>query len=168
MSVISASVGKGGVNRKPDVRAVQCLLNLKLNMVQSGLTAKLEMDGELGKATLDAIDLYQRKVMKSPKPDGRIDAHGGTIRRLEGALPVMPAGPFSHPLWLKFACDEEATGVKEILGRPSNNPRILEYLATAKHLATTKDMITTTKPDGKKEAKERTTVRGTFRSAMSA
>jgi hypothetical protein len=153
MSVISGSVGKGGVNRKPDVRAVQCLLNLKSNMAQSGLMQKLAMDGSLGKATQDAIDLYQRKVMKMPNPDGRVDSHGGMIWRLEGGLPLMPAGSFSRPLWLKLACDEEAAGVKEIAGRPSNSPRILEYLATVKDLATVDDVIKTKKADGTKEVK---------------
>jgi uncharacterized protein (TIGR02594 family) len=153
MSVISGSVGKGGVNRKPDVRAVQCLLNLKSNMAQSGLKQKLEMDGSLGKGTQDAIDLYQRKVMNMPNPDGRVDSHGGMIRRLESALPIMPAGSFSRPLWLKLACDEEAAGVKELAGRPSNTPRILEYLATVKDLATVDDVIKTKKADGTKEVK---------------
>ena len=113
MSVISESVGKRGANRKPDVRAVQCLLNLNANRVQIGLTARLAMSGTLDQTTQDAIDAYQRKVMKSPNPDGRVDTHGGMIRRFQIALPPMPAGTFSKPLWLKFACDEEKTGVKE-------------------------------------------------------
>ncbi|HVZ31010.1 MAG TPA: TIGR02594 family protein, partial [Polyangiaceae bacterium] len=58
------------------------------------------------------------------------------------------------PLWLKVACDEEAAGVKEISGRPSNNPRILEYLGTAKALSKIKDVLTTRNPDGTKVVKE--------------
>jgi hypothetical protein len=153
MSVISGSVGKGGANRRPDVRAVQCLLNLSSNRAQSGLTAKLAMTGALDEATQDAIGLYQRKVMKAKTLDGRVDAHGGMIRRLESGLPVMPAGSFANPPWLKVACDEEASGVKELSGRPSNNPRILEYLSTVSALSTIKDEITTTRSDGKKERK---------------
>jgi hypothetical protein len=139
MSVISDSVGKRGANRIPDIRAVQCLLNLTSNMLQSGLREKLRMNGLLDQATQDAIDLYQRKVMQSRNPDGRVDRHGGMIRRLETALPVMPAGSFSDPLWLKLACDEEAAGVKETSGRPWNHPRVLEYLSTAAVLSTIKD-----------------------------
>jgi uncharacterized protein (TIGR02594 family) len=153
VAAISASVGKGGANGKADVRAVQCLLNLSLNRAQMGLTTKLAMSGTLDPATQDAIDLYQRKVMKLAKPDGRVDSHGGMIRRLQSALPVMPAGPFTKPLWLKFACDEERAGVKELSGRPRNHPRILEYLATAKGLASVKDTTAIKKPDGSKEQK---------------
>ena len=153
MSLISGSVGRAGTNGKADVRAVQCLLNLNGNRAQMGLAAKLAMSGTLDRATQDAIDLYQRKVMNLPAPDGRVDPHGGMIGQLQAALPVMPAGPFSQPLWLKFACDEEAAGVKELPGRPRNNPRILEYLATAKGLATVKDTTTIEKPDGSEEKK---------------
>jgi uncharacterized protein (TIGR02594 family) len=67
------------------------------------------------------------------------------------ALPPIPAGTFSKPLWLKFACDEEAAGVKEVSGRPQNNPRILEYLSTARGLTKVKDTITTKKADGTQE-----------------
>jgi hypothetical protein len=64
MGTIGNSVGKRGTNKKPDVRAIQCLLNLNSNMVQSGLRTKLAMNGVLDQATQDAIDLYQAKVMK--------------------------------------------------------------------------------------------------------
>jgi uncharacterized protein (TIGR02594 family) len=154
MSVISASVGKGGTNRKPDVRAVQCLLNLNSNMVQSGLKAKLALNGSLDTVTQEAVDLYQRTVMKLPKPDGRVDSHGGMIRRLEAALPALPNGSFADPPWLKIACDEEAAAVKESSGRAANHPRILQYLATARGLATNKDVTTAKKADGTKEIKE--------------
>jgi hypothetical protein len=66
----------------------------------------------------------------------------------------MPAGTFSKPMWLKYACDEEKLGVKEVSGRAKNNPRVLEYLATAKHLATAKDTTSFTKEDGTKGKKE--------------
>jgi hypothetical protein len=93
MSLIGNSVGKRGANKKPDVRAIQCLLNLNSNMVQAGLLTKLAMNGVLDKPTQDAIDLYQAKVMKSPKPDGRVDSNGGLIRRLASALGPLPTGP---------------------------------------------------------------------------
>jgi len=112
------------------------------------------MNGLLDKPTQDAIDLYQQKVMKARTVDGRVDRTGGMIRRLVQALPPKPGGSYSAPPWLKIACDEEATGVTEKSGRPSNNPRILEYLTTAKHLATTKDQITIKKADGTKELKD--------------
>jgi hypothetical protein len=74
-TLIGGSVGKGGLNKKNDVRAVQTLLNLPINMSLSGLKAPLETNGKLGKDTQDAIDLYQEKVMKPRKghADGRVD-----------------------------------------------------------------------------------------------
>lgn len=153
-SVLSGSVGKGGMNRGPYVRAVQCLLNLSGNRVHSGMGSKLVMNGVLDKPTQDAIDLYQQKVMNMKRADGRVDKHGGMIRRLLQALPPKPSGSYSSPPWLKIACDEEASGVREKTGRPSNNRRIVEYLKTAAHLATIKDVITTKNAEGKKEIKE--------------
>src|SRR3954447_24924475 len=148
--MISASVGKGagGIgNRKPDVRAVQCLLNLSANMVQSGRATKLPLSGNLDKDTQDAIDLFQTKVMKIARSDGRVDARGSTIRRLSSALGPLPSGPFTSPAWLTAAFAEE--GVKEIGGRPQNNPRILDYLATAAQLAKIDDTVAVKGPGGK-------------------
>jgi hypothetical protein len=62
-------------------------------MVQSGRAAKLPLSGSLDKATQDAIELFQTKVMKIARPDGRVDAHGSTIRRLSSALGPTPSGP---------------------------------------------------------------------------
>lgn len=76
------------------------------------------------------------------------------IRRLVQALPPKPSGSYSDPPWLKIACDEEALGVVEKKGRPSNNRRILDYLATAEHLANIKDVITTKDKQGKKVEEE--------------
>ena len=77
-ALIGGSVGNGGLNKRNDVRAVQTLLNLPINMSLSGLKAPLKTDGELGKGTQDAIDLYQEKVMKPRKgqADGRVDRGG--------------------------------------------------------------------------------------------
>jgi uncharacterized protein (TIGR02594 family) len=153
MSTIAGSVGKGGSNKKPDVRAVQCLLNLNANMVPSGRTTKLTMNGTVDKATQDAIDLFQAKVLKLAKPDGRVDARGGMIRRLEQALGPMPSGPFNTPRWLAIAHGEE--GIKEsgtgtdLERRVLNSPRILEYLGTAAHLAKVEDTIPAKGQDGK-------------------
>ncbi len=55
MSVISDSVGKRGTNRTPDVRAVQCLLNLTSNMTQSGLREKHWTNGLLDPAIVGGL-----------------------------------------------------------------------------------------------------------------
>jgi hypothetical protein len=38
------------------------------------------MTGKLDQVTQDAIDLYQEKVVKAKKLDGRVDINGGMIR----------------------------------------------------------------------------------------
>jgi hypothetical protein len=70
-SVLSGSVGKGGLNRGPDVRAVQCLLNLNANTVQSGMKAKLVLSGLLDKATQDAILATTKDVITVKGADGK-------------------------------------------------------------------------------------------------
>jgi uncharacterized protein (TIGR02594 family) len=142
-NLMGGSVGKGGRNNKNDVRAVQTLLNLPTNMALSGLKKPLEADGELGKATQDAIDLYQRNVMKMKIVDGRVDRSGSMILRLEQGLPPMPSLPFSQPKWLEIACAEEKGGIREEGGRERNNQRILTYLSSVKYLSGIDDKINT-------------------------
>jgi uncharacterized protein (TIGR02594 family) len=151
-TLIGGSVGKGGLNKLNDVRAVQTLLNLPINMSLSGLKAPLKTDGRLGKGTQDAIDLYQEKVMKPRKgqADGRVDRGGSMIVKLEQGLPPMPALPFSKPKRLQIASDEAKTGVQEKSGRADNNPRILEYLSSFTYLSELDDKIKVKDATGKK------------------
>jgi uncharacterized protein (TIGR02594 family) len=140
-NLIGGSVGKGGRNSSNDVRAVQTLLNLPSNMTLSGLKEPLNINGELGKATQDAIDLYQRNVMKAKIVDGRVDRSGGMIFRLEQGLPAMPSSTFSQPRWLEIACAEE--GNREDPGRDKNNQSILTYLSSVGYLSGIDDTIKT-------------------------
>lgn len=71
---ISASVGKGGVNRSADVTIVQNLL------LARGYTSIGEADGDCGDKTIKAILEYQKGYMR--QPDGRIDPGGNTWRHL--------------------------------------------------------------------------------------
>jgi hypothetical protein len=48
---------------------------------------KFEIDGETGPELFDAITAFQRAVMKTKQPDGRIDPGGKTIAALKGYLP---------------------------------------------------------------------------------
>ena len=65
---LGGSVGRGGKNAPGDVRAVQAAL---------GIAA----DGRCGGGTIAAIETFQRN-MGQAKPDGRVDAGGGTERAL--------------------------------------------------------------------------------------
>ena len=81
--VISASVGRNGTNRESDVRTVQMLLN--------AAGAGIKPDGQCGRATISAIEEYQRNW--TTLPDGRVDVGGMTWKKLaEGRLKVKRAG----------------------------------------------------------------------------
>jgi peptidoglycan L-alanyl-D-glutamate endopeptidase CwlK len=86
MTTISASVGLGGANRKPDVEAVQKLL------VKAGLKPGL-IDGCFGPRTKSAILDFQHSFMA--EPDGLLNPGGPTLRRLDIAaqdreVPIPP------------------------------------------------------------------------------
>jgi peptidoglycan hydrolase-like protein with peptidoglycan-binding domain len=89
---IYASVGRLGVNRDPDVRKVQSLLNNHT----SGLgLPTLKMDGQVGTKTIAAIEAYQRKIGMA-RPDGLVEPSGRTIKALTGGAapgPVTPPKP---------------------------------------------------------------------------
>ena len=76
---IVGSVGKGGTNKKADVRIVQAFLN-STPPEDGGPAFLLAEDGLIGPKTQAAIDKFQTKVLR--QPDGRIDPHGPTIKAL--------------------------------------------------------------------------------------
>jgi len=84
---ISASVGRGGVNRRSDVLLVQQLINGKL----SAPLRPLVEDGILGASTINAIEEIQRRDLHMNPPDGRVDPDSATYRFLTGgALNLKP------------------------------------------------------------------------------
>lgn len=84
MATISASVGRGGVNRPQDVRTVQELLNKHIPIP----LRPVPVNGVAGGETITAIEEFQRRVVKLPAPDGRVDPGGRTLQ----ALSAAPAG----------------------------------------------------------------------------
>jgi hypothetical protein len=81
MISISASVGQGGTNRPVDVMAVQYLLNLS-GYDKTGLTFELYVDGDADSYLVDGIKTFQRNVVGSKSPDGKVDAGGTTFTKL--------------------------------------------------------------------------------------
>ena len=81
---ISADVGEGAANRKPDVLAVQQALN-RANGNQA-----LKEDGVCGSATKTAIRTYQEKVVGYKRGDGRVDPGGATESWLNGNKVPLP------------------------------------------------------------------------------
>ncbi|WP_205832899.1 peptidoglycan-binding domain-containing protein [Azohydromonas caseinilytica] len=84
MSEITHSVGSEGVNHEADVRTVQQLLNAQAQ--RFGLVP-LPVDGQVSDELINAIRLFQRKVLGAKTGDGRVDVGGRTWQAL-----TMPAG----------------------------------------------------------------------------
>jgi hypothetical protein len=89
-SSISGSVGRGGVNDRNDVLTVQRLINAKLPTPLQPLGE----DGVCGPLTILAIEEIQRRNLRMPRPDGRIDPNGATFAFLTGnPIPLPPPMP---------------------------------------------------------------------------
>lgn len=76
---IYGSVGKDGGNSINDVKLVQALLNVYLRRESKEF---LTVSGRCDAETLMLIETFQKNEQKNLKPDGRIDANGGTFRAL--------------------------------------------------------------------------------------
>jgi len=81
MRSISASVGAGCTNLKPDVATVQELLN-KVPSGEGGPQAPLKVDGLAWGKTVAAIKRFQSINLGHKWPDGRVDRAGKTLMRL--------------------------------------------------------------------------------------
>ena len=96
MKTISASVGRGGRNSPEDVRIVQALLNQSLPAPFSPLTE----DGQIGKQTIEAIEAFQKEVVKLNRPDGLISPDGRTFAALangNGNGAELASGSYTLP-----------------------------------------------------------------------
>ncbi|MGH9861117.1 MAG: peptidoglycan-binding domain-containing protein, partial [Candidatus Acidiferrales bacterium] len=82
---ITASVGKGGLNRPQDVRIIQALLNMCRWHI--GIASPWAMDGKIGRKTIAAIGAFQRAVSGATQPDCRVDCGGITLGLLRQCMP---------------------------------------------------------------------------------
>ena len=105
---IRASVGRGGRNESTDVSAVQKRLNDLMNSPR----IKLTVDGRSGPKTEAMIADFQKVVLGTAQPDGKVDPNGATIRALndgssEGKWARMsmapPGAPGGKGAWLHAA-----------------------------------------------------------------
>lgn len=87
MRQIQASVGLGGHNRPADVGIIQQLLT------DAGEHPG-PIDRRCGRLTISAIERFQRRVLR--RPDGRVDVHGPTWRRLTRTSAATPAPATRH------------------------------------------------------------------------
>ena len=97
-----SSVGKKGNNARTDVKTIQILLNL--NLYQLIPLASLSEDGGIGDKTIGAITEFQKRIMRTPAPDGKVDPNGKTLTALQTGMPEgftkeKLAGIFINAKW---------------------------------------------------------------------
>ncbi len=93
MHNIEASVGKGGVNRQADVNVIQTLLNACVGHLTPH--DPLPVTGVCDGLTIEVIEDFQRRVLKSESPDGRIDPGGPTLKALNASASSGPGKKFT-------------------------------------------------------------------------
>lgn len=80
MVQIAKSVGENGANLPNDVKKIQKLINNNLHLLSK--VKKLKEDGRIGLLTINAIRVYQAKVVRIIKPDGCVYPSRKTLRSL--------------------------------------------------------------------------------------
>lgn len=119
-SRISGSVGQGGQNNPQDVTTVSTILKAFYSNVQVTSSAD--------SALIEAIKRFQREYRGSSRPDGRVDAGGGTwntmlgIGRIQGQVQTF-ARQYSVEPAVILAIQQVESGGNGFL--PDGRPRIL-------------------------------------------
>lgn len=93
--VLEHSVGLGGVNKAIGIALVQRLLknhftNANKTSDKRSAYPSLNVNGFFSFFLVDAIKEFQSTVVGSKVPDGRIDANGGTIKKLISCQSKIP------------------------------------------------------------------------------
>lgn len=82
---IANSVGKNAINNRDDVKTVQILLNLNQgNLIP---LASLATDGALGSRTINSIQEFQRRTLRTSTPDGRVEPNSLTLQKMRDGTP---------------------------------------------------------------------------------
>lgn len=91
MQKIGASVGKSATNKSADVVVVQTLLNQCLGYLIPRIPQPVT--GVCDHLTIDIITDFQRRVVMSKTPDGRVDPGGRTLEALNTVASGKPYSP---------------------------------------------------------------------------
>jgi peptidoglycan hydrolase-like protein with peptidoglycan-binding domain len=103
----------GGVNRPPDVKVVQELLN-KVPVPSGGPAVKLVVDGYCGSATSNAIRNFQLRHFGAGLADGRVDPGRPTILKLNQ---YDTPGPQTGPGAPKLGAQDVVGEITMVTGR---------------------------------------------------
>jgi predicted chitinase len=99
VTTITKPVGRGVTNlNRGEVTLVQQLLNRHRPLPHK----RIAEDGIVGVDTINAIEEFQRRVLKMTPPDGRVDPGGRTLQALSGqptpGVPATASGSFADGL----------------------------------------------------------------------
>jgi putative chitinase len=81
---ITHSVGLKAINNPTDVKMIQVLLNENLGRLIP--CRPLVIDGHIGSDTLNMLAEFQKRVLRMPKPDEKVDPGGRTLRELHAGV----------------------------------------------------------------------------------
>lgn len=129
MPALTGSVGKDGVNHPADVMAVQA--RLIANLARLVPMAPCLVNGKCDPQTIALITEFQRRILGTANPDGRVDPGGRTWKALNAAGPAGSAEELAAAPWVRIARAE--IGTREVRG-DKHNPRIVEYIKTFSYL----------------------------------
>ncbi len=129
---LTGSVGADGRNAHDDVQQVQIQLNKNAHLVEA--IGRVPEDGNLDEATQRAIIAFQRQLGGHSAPDGRVDPHGLTWRRLVGDIPHARVDAF-----------EALTPVSDNFYLYSNQDRVW---GTPTTLQSVRTLVATLRPAG--------------------
>jgi len=135
---IGASVGSEGVNEPADVLVVQHLLN---DWLKTQGEATLQADGDAGARTLAAITAFQRRVLQSPRPDGRIDPGGRTWDALSSWSP--PPALLSGAAWWRANQGDYPNRARLADLAPAFRAKVTAFLAALEEAGATVDIAST-------------------------
>jgi hypothetical protein len=79
---LAGSVGRQGLNKEADVKAVQELLNARIPIPM----AFVDVTGVCDDQTIAVIEEIQRRYLKDANPDGRVDPRGRTLKFLDTGI----------------------------------------------------------------------------------
>lgn len=148
MVMVTASVGRGCVNRLSDVRHVQDMLNRCVSKLAP--MGPVTVSGQCDSKTVLLIEEFQRRVVRTPMPDGRVDPGGRTLALLIGApttgvepvlsgtpLPVAAAKVLRETL---ASAGVASARVSSVSRAPAQQARIMYDSCVAKGAAFNKRM----------------------------
>lgn len=95
---ITQSVGQLGRNASQDVKAIQ----QRLNELMPPSRKKLTVDGKCGPLSISCIKDFQKEVLGTRNPDGRVDPNKGTLAAMND--------PASASKWAKMSFGAPAAG----------------------------------------------------------